>query len=55
MRNGSIFEGHLCDLHEAISKAWRITPEVVARYADIAKFQATQQTMWIQAKNDPTK
>jgi hypothetical protein len=53
--NRSIIEGYLCDLQEAISKMWRITPEVVARYADIAKFQATRQTMWIQAKNDPKK
>jgi hypothetical protein len=28
--NGSIFEGYLCNLQEAISKTWRITPEVVA-------------------------
>jgi hypothetical protein len=53
--NRSIFEGYLRDLQESISKMWRITPEVVARYADIAKFQATRQTMWIQAKNDLEK
>jgi hypothetical protein len=28
--NGAIFEGYLHDLQEAISKMWRITPEVVA-------------------------
>jgi hypothetical protein len=53
--NGSIFEGYLRDLQEAISKMWRITPEVVARYADIATFQATRHTMWIQARKDPDK
>jgi hypothetical protein len=39
--NGSIFEGYLRDLQEAISKMWRITPEVVVQYGDITNFQAT--------------
>jgi hypothetical protein len=39
--NGSIFEGYLRDLQEAINKMWRITPEVVARYRDISNFRAT--------------
>jgi hypothetical protein len=53
--NGSIFEGYLRDLQEAISNMWRITPQVVARYRDIANFQATRHTMWIQARKDPDK
>jgi hypothetical protein len=36
--NGSIFEGYLRDLQEEISKMWRITPEAVVRYKDIANF-----------------
>jgi hypothetical protein len=39
--NGAIFEGYLRELQEAISNMWRITPEDVARYGDIANFQAT--------------
>jgi len=39
--NGSIFEGYICDLEEAISKMWSITPEDVAQYEDIANFMAT--------------
>jgi hypothetical protein len=53
--NGSIFEGYLHDLEEAISKMWTITPEAVAWYKDIANFQATQNTMWIQVREDPNK
>jgi hypothetical protein len=32
-----------------------MTPEFVARYADIVDFQATRQTMWIHARHDPHK
>jgi hypothetical protein len=39
--NGSIFEGYLCDLKEAISNIWSITPEVVTQYRDITNFKAT--------------
>jgi hypothetical protein len=39
--NGSIFEGYLRDLQEAINNMWRITPQVVAQYRDIANFKAT--------------
>jgi hypothetical protein len=53
--NRSIFEGYLCDLQESIPKTWIITLEVVARYGNITKFQATQQTMLTQEKNDPSK
>jgi hypothetical protein len=53
--NGAIFEGYLRDLQESISKMWRITPEAVARYGNIANFQATRHTMWIQKRKDPDK
>jgi hypothetical protein len=43
--NGSIFEGYLHDLQEAINNMWRLTPEVVTWYWDIANFKATQHTM----------
>jgi hypothetical protein len=39
--NNIIFEEYLRDLHESISRMWRIKPEVVALYADITNFQAT--------------
>ena len=53
--NGIIFEAYLRDIQEAINRSWRITPEVVARYTNIANFQATRQTMWIQARQDLDK
>jgi hypothetical protein len=53
--NGIIFEAYLWDIQEAISRSWRITPEVVARYGDIANFWATRQAMWIQPRQDPDK
>jgi hypothetical protein len=53
--NGIIFEAYLCEMQEAINRSWRITPEAIARYAEIANFQAKQQTMWIHARQDPAK
>jgi hypothetical protein len=53
--NGIIFEAYLWDIQEAISRSWRITPEAIMRYADIANFWATRQTMWIQPRQDPDK
>jgi hypothetical protein len=53
--NASIFEGYLHDLQEAITNLWRITPQVVAYYRDIANFKATRHAMWIQAWKDPNK
>jgi hypothetical protein len=54
-KNGSIFEGYLCDLQESISNMWRITPEAVARYGNIANFRATWHTMWIHVCKDLDK
>ena len=51
--NGIIFEAYLWDMQEAINRSWRITPEVVTRYGNIANFWATCQAMWIQPKQDP--
>jgi hypothetical protein len=45
--NGSISEGYLRDLQEAINRMWRITPEAVARYRNINNFKDTRHTMWI--------
>jgi hypothetical protein len=53
--NGSIFEGYLRNLQESISNMWRITPQAVAWYRDIANFKATHHTMWTQAWKDPNK
>jgi hypothetical protein len=53
--NGIVFEAYLWEIQEAISRAWRITPEVVARYGDIANFWARRQAMWIQPRQDPDK
>jgi hypothetical protein len=36
--NGIIFEAYLCNLQEAINRMWRITPEAVVQYTDIANF-----------------
>jgi hypothetical protein len=53
--NTVVFEGYLRDLQEAISNMWRITPQVVAQYRDIANFKATRHAMWIQVWKDPNK
>jgi hypothetical protein len=53
--NGIIFEAYLWEIQEAISRAWRITPEAVARYGGIANFWARRQAMWIQPRQDPDK
>jgi hypothetical protein len=53
--NGSIFERYLHYLQESISNMWRITPQAVARYKDIANFKGTQHTMWIHAHKYPDK
>jgi hypothetical protein len=53
--NGIIFEAYLREIQEAISRSWRTTPKVVARYGDIANFWATRQAMWIQPRQDPDK
>jgi hypothetical protein len=45
--NGSIFEGYLCDLQEAINNMWRITLEAVAWFRDITDFKAIGHAMWI--------
>ena len=45
--NGSICEGYLRDLQEAISNMWRITPQDVTRYRDITNFKTTRHAMWI--------
>jgi hypothetical protein len=34
---------------------WKITPQVVAQYRDIANLRATQHMMWIQMRKDPNK
>ena len=53
--NTTIFEGYLHDLHDTIANLWRITPQAVVYYRDIANFKATRHAMWIQARKDPTK
>jgi hypothetical protein len=52
---GVISKAYLWDIQEDINRSWRITPEAVARYADIANFRATRQTMWIQPRRDLDK
>jgi hypothetical protein len=34
---------------------WRISPETVQEYGQIANFQASRHNMWLQEKKDPTK
>jgi hypothetical protein len=53
--NAAVFKGYLCDLQEAISNLWRITPQAVAHYWDITNFKATQHAMWVQVPKDPNK
>jgi hypothetical protein len=53
--NASIFEGYLRNLKEVIANLWRITPQVVVYYRDIANFNATRHEMWIKAWKDPNK
>jgi len=39
--NATVLEGYLHDLQEAISNMWRIKPQVITQYRDIANFKAT--------------
>jgi hypothetical protein len=48
--NGIIFKAYLRDMQEAINQSWRITPEAITRYGNIANFWETRQAMWIQPR-----
>jgi hypothetical protein len=43
--NAGMFTGYYNDLQESIANTWRITPEVVGQYRDIANFKATRHTV----------
>jgi hypothetical protein len=47
--NAGMFAGYYNDLQEIIANTWRIMPEVVMQYRDIANFKMTMHTVWIQA------
>jgi hypothetical protein len=50
--NTGTFANYFIEIHESISNTWRITPEVVAQFKDIANFKASRHNMWIQACRD---
>jgi hypothetical protein len=39
-------------IHESIANSWRITPDVVVQFRDIANFKASRHNMWIEARRD---
>jgi hypothetical protein len=53
--NEIVFKAYLWEIQEAISRSWRITPEAIARYEDIANFWDRRQAMWIQPRQDLDK
>jgi hypothetical protein len=38
-----------------VAETWRIQPEVVEEYKNIAKFKTSRHNMWIEEKKDPWK
>jgi hypothetical protein len=53
--NTGTFSRYFSEIQESIVNTWRITPDVVAQYRDIASFRATRHNMWIQVCRDPGK
>jgi hypothetical protein len=53
--NTGTFSRYFSEIQESIANSWRITPDVVAQFRDIANFKATRHNMWIQARRDPGK
>jgi hypothetical protein len=53
--NTGTFSKYFIEIQESIANTWRITPDVVAQYNEIANFHATRHTMWIQVHRDPHK
>jgi len=53
--NEIVFEAYPREIQESIDRAWRITPEAVARYGDIGNFWARKKVMWIQPRKDLDK
>jgi hypothetical protein len=52
--NTTLFEVYLRDLQDTITNLWRITPQTVAYYRDIANFKATRNARWIGGRT-PTR
>lgn len=50
--NIGTFARYLRKIHESIANSWRITPDVVVQFRDIANFKASRHNMWIEACRD---
>jgi hypothetical protein len=53
--NNDMFTQYLTEIHNNLVDTWRISPETVQEFGQIANFQASRHNMWLQAKKDPTK
>jgi hypothetical protein len=53
--NNDVFSLYLSEIQNHLANTWRISPETVQEFGQIANFQATHHSMWLQAKRDPAK
>lgn len=53
--NAGTFARYLSEMQESIVNSWRIMPDVIVQFKDIANFKASRHNMWIQARRDPGK
>jgi hypothetical protein len=50
-----MFTQYLTKIQNRLADTWRISPETVQEFGQIANFQASRHNMWLQAKKDPAK
>jgi hypothetical protein len=53
--NIGTFARYFRKIHESIANSWRITPDVVMQFRDIANIKVSRHNMWIKAWRDPGK
>ena len=53
--NSDMFALYLIEIQNRLAYTWRIPTEIVQKFAQIANFQASRHSMWLQAKRDPYK
>jgi hypothetical protein len=50
-----MFVQYLTYIQNILDDTWRISPEIVQEFGQIAKFQASCHNMWLEEKKDPRK
>jgi hypothetical protein len=53
--NSDMFMIYLTEIQNRVAETWRIPIETVQEFGQIANFQASRHSMWLQAKRDPAK